>query len=255
MKKILVIFLGTIFSLSLTAGEEEMQAYIAKGDSAYINNQYEEAIQNYLMVLDQGYNSSHLYYNLGNAYLNLNKIPEAILNYERAKRLSPNDADIEFNLNMANTMTQDRIEAVPEIFYVKWWKSLQNSFSLQSWTYACIGLFALLIFCIGLFFLSRTVFVRRISFWAGIAVFLLLIPSFLNAYSRYDVESRQLEAIVFAPTMTAKHNPNEKSTDVFVIHEGAKVFILEELEDSIWCNIKIANGSTGWIRLESLEKI
>lgn len=255
MNKIFIILLGTFFPLFIFGGEADLQDFIAKGDSAYIADQYEEAIRNYELVFEQGYSSTQLYYNLGNAYLQLNKLPEAILNYERAKRLSPRDKDLNDNLNMAYSMIQDRIETVPDIFYVKWWKSLRNAFSLQSWTYACIGLFGLLICCAGFFILSQIIVVRRISFWAGILFFLLLLPSFFMAYSRYNIQTKKLEAIVFAPTITAKHNPGEKSADVFVIHEGTKVFILEELEDSVWCNVRIANGSTGWIPVEGLEKI
>lgn len=254
MNKVFAIFLISLLPILMFGQEADVQESITKGDSAYLKNLYEEAIVNYEIVISQGYGSTQVYYNLGNAYFKMNKIPGAILNFERAKRLSPRDADIDFNLNVANSMIQDRNEAVPEIFYVKWWKILRNSFSLQNWTYFSIGIFIMIICCAGLFFLSRMVFVRRISFWAGIAFFVMAIFSFSMSYSLYNIQSNQLEAIVFAPTITAKHNPNVQGGDVFVIHEGTKVSILDESDDG-WVNIKLANGSTGWIPVESVVRI
>ena len=82
---------------------------------------------------------------------------------------------------------------------------------------------------------------------------LLSIGSFTMTYSKYDIESKHLEAIVFEPTITIKSSPNKLGNNLFVIHEGTKVFILEEMND--WANIKIANGSTGWMPLESIRRI
>ena len=214
---------------------------------------YTEAISNYEAVLDQGFESAQLYYNLGNAYFNINMLPAAILNYERAKVLAPADADIDFNLNIANSMIPDKIEPVPEIFYIRWWKSLRNSFNLYTWTIASISIFVLLILCAGIFFLSRNILMRKFAFWSGIFFILFSIAGFSMTYTRYDIQSKHLEAIVFDPTITVKSSPNQLGKDLFVIHEGTKVFILEEINE--WCNIKIANGSAGWLPAASIKRI
>ena len=60
-------------------------------------------------------------------------------------------------------------------------------------------------------------------------------------------------AVIFSSTVTVKSSPDESGTDLFVIHEGLKVDIKEEL--SGWCNIKIADGSSGWVKQSTLEKI
>ena len=249
MRKIISIVGTILFSISLL-GQQDL---ITQGDSAYNREMYTEAISNYEAVLDQGFESAQLYYNLGNAYFNINMLPAAILNYERAKVLAPADADIDFNLNIANSMIPDKIEPVPEIFYIRWWKSLRNSFNLYTWTIASISIFVLLILCAGIFFLSRNILMRKFAFWSGIFFILFSIAGFSMTYTRYDIQSKHLEAIVFDPTITVKSSPNQLGKDLFVIHEGTKVFILEEINE--WCNIKIANGSAGWLPAASIKRI
>jgi len=249
MKKILSIIGAILVSISLL-GQQEM---VSEGDSAYRQEMYREAVTQYEAVLAQGLESAELYYNLGNAYFNLNNLPAAILNYERARVLSPGDTDIEFNLNIANSMITDKIETVPEVFYIRWWKSLRSSFNLHTWTLASISIFTFLVLCAGIFFLSRNILMRKLAFWAGAASFLLSVAVFSMTYTKYDMQSKHLEAIVFDPTITVKSSPNQLGKDLFVIHEGTKVYILEEINE--WCNISIANGSDGWLPSSSIKRI
>jgi tetratricopeptide (TPR) repeat protein len=249
MKKILTIAIILLFSLS-GSGQQDL---VTRGDSAYSQEMFTEAISLYEQVLGQGYESATLYYNLGNAYFNVNNLPAAILNYERAKVLAPGDPDIAFNLRIANSMIPDKIEVVPEIFYVQWWKSLRNSISLHAWTIASIISFSLLILGVGFFFLSGSMFIRKMAFWAGIVFVLVSLAVFSMTYTKYDMQSKHTEAIVFNPTITVKSSPNQLGKDLFVIHEGTKVFIIEEINE--WCNIRIANGSEGWLPAGSIKRI
>lgn len=249
MKKSIIIIATILISISTYAQQE----LIARGDSAYNNESFIEAAGFYEEVLSEGYESAELYYNLGNAYFNLNKLPEAILNYERAKVLAPRDPDIEFNLSIANSMIPDKIEVVPEIFYIRWWKSLRNSINLHTWTISSIVVFVLIILSAGIFFLSRNLMFRKFAFWLGGAFIVLGICVFSMTYTKYDMQSKHMEAIVFDPTITVKSSPNQLGKDLFVIHEGTKVFIMEEINS--WCNIRIANGSEGWLPAGSIKRI
>lgn len=252
MKKSALIIFQLLVPLLLLAGPDQ-QEIITAADSAYNNEDFNEAVEKYELVLIQGYESAELYYNLGNAYFNLNNLPAAILNYERARVLAPRDVDIAFNLSIANSMIPDKIEVVPEIFYVRWWKSWRNSLNLYTWTIVCIAFFIFLVLSVGVFALSDRLMLRKMAFWTGILALFLSIGSFAMTYTKYDIQSKHLEAIVFDPTITIKSSPNKLGKDLFVIHEGTKVFILEEMND--WANIKIANGSTGWMPLSSIRRI
>jgi len=249
MKKAIVIVVA-ILSFTAIHAQHEL---LVKGDSAYNSEAYREAAGYYEDVLAQGYESAELYYNLGNAYFNLNKLPEAILNYERAKVLDPRDEDIAFNLSIANSMIPDKIEEVPEIFYVRWWKMLRDSINLHILTILSLVVFALIVLSAGIFFLSRNMLMRKFAFWVGGVLIVLGIIIFSMTYTKYNMQSEHVEAIVFDPTITVKSSPNQLGNDLFVIHEGTKVFIIEEINN--WCNIRIANGSEGWMPASSIKRI
>lgn len=50
-----------------------------------------------------------------------------------------------------------------------------------------------------------------------------------------------------------KSSPDEKGTDVFVLHRGVKVEITDELSD--WVKIRLADGKVGWMKKEMMEVI
>ena len=103
----------------------------AEGDSAYIKEDYAAAIQIYEALLKNG-EAADVYYNLGNSYYKIGEIAKAVLNYERALLLQPGNGDIRANLEVARAKTIDKVEPVPEVFFVSWIKSLTNSMSVDA---------------------------------------------------------------------------------------------------------------------------
>ena len=103
----------------------------AEGDSAYIKDDYATAIQIYESLLKNG-ESADVYYNLGNSYYKAGEIAKAVLNYERALLMKPGNSDIRANLEVARAKTIDKVEPVPEVFFVSWTKALINSMSVDA---------------------------------------------------------------------------------------------------------------------------
>ncbi|HRZ22174.1 MAG TPA: SH3 domain-containing protein, partial [Bacteroidales bacterium] len=92
-----------------------------------------------------------------------------------------------------------------------------------------------------------------ISFWIGLSMFFVSMTTVGIAWKQ-DVSNRRVtEAIVFDPSLTVRSSPSENSVDLFVVHEGTKVAITDRLGD--WYEIRIANGSTGWIQNTSIRSI
>ena len=89
-----------------------------RGNVFYRDGKYDQAAASYESILNQGPASSSLYFNLGNCYYRMGKIAPTILAYERALRLQPNDADTKHNLALVNLKTLDRIEPLPELFFI-----------------------------------------------------------------------------------------------------------------------------------------
>src|SRR4051812_4383220 len=117
MRKYLIVFI-LCFPLLIMA--DDSQSLFNKGNTFYQKEEYDKAIEQYDKLLKQGYESSELYYNLGNSYYKTGNIPSSILNYERALKLSPSDEDIILNLKLANLKIIDKIEPLPQLFYIQW---------------------------------------------------------------------------------------------------------------------------------------
>lgn len=249
-----LFFLSLQFtSICSSASNEQEFKLIEQGNQAYNQGLFDQAIANYEKVIQSGYSSSELYFNLGNAYFKINDIANAILFYERAKRLDPGNESIEFNLGLANSRTVDKIEQVPDLFLIKWWKSIIYTTSLDNWARISIVTFVLSLILIGIFLLSSIIFVRKICFYTGIVVFLLTVFSVFVSYQKYQYMQTSNEAIVFDPTVVMKSSPSEKGVDLFIVHEGTKIFIIDQVGD--WYEAKIANGSVGWLKTDTFKKI
>jgi tetratricopeptide (TPR) repeat protein len=250
MNKILIFILLLLPVLTFAADTE---ITIAKANKAYTEGFYANAAELYKAVIASGYESVDLYYNLGNACYKQNDLASAILYYEKAHKMDPGNEDVNFNLKIANTKITDKIEAIPELFYKRWFKSLLESFSADKW--AKSGLLFLVFGLLGgiFYFISKQLFIRKAGFWLGLVFIFISLFSFLFAWQSYNDAIHRKEAIIFTPTITLKSSPDEKSVDLFVLHEGAKVEIIDNI--GTWFEIRIANGSVGWLPVSSVEKI
>jgi tetratricopeptide (TPR) repeat protein len=250
MNKYLIVFLFLLPCLTFAADPE---ITIARANKAYTDGFFDNAIELYKSIISAGYESVDIYYNLGNACYKQNDIASAILYYEKAHKLDPGNEDVNFNLKIANTKITDKIEAIPEMFYKRWYRKLIETYSVDKWSktglvFLCLGLIA------GLFyFVSRTLIIRKTGFWLGIVFILISLFSFLFAWQSYDDIMHRKEAIIFTPTVTIKSSPDEKSVDLFVLHEGAKVELIDNI--GTWYEIRIANGSVGWLDASAIQRI
>lgn len=246
---IIILFLISAFP----AFSSVEQVNISKGNKAYSAGSFSAAADLYQKVVEAGYASPELYYNLGNSYFKMNEYARAILWYERAVRLDPGNEDISFNLNVANTKISDKIEPLPQLFYKRWFNGLIQFFSFDTWALMCVILFITSLLGFVLYLASRVLIIRKIGFWSGTGFLFLSVFTLVFAWNGYGVAKSASEAIVFAPTITVKSSPDEKSTDLFVVHEGTRVTLLDNISE--WYEIRIANGSVGWLPKSSLEKI
>jgi tetratricopeptide (TPR) repeat protein len=246
MKQLIFILLFALSLSSLTATE----AILDEAKDAYMNEEYAYAAEKYEEIISLGYESPYLYYNLGNAYFKDNKFGRAILNYERAKKLAPSNEEIKHNLKIANERIVDKVEPVPLIFYERWWRSIVNWQNADNWAKTGIILLFLFLGAAALYLFARTIFIKKISFYIGLVIFFFCVSSFILASNYNKVNLSENTAIVMTMRSTAKSSPSENSNDVFVIHEGTKVKITNNLGQ--WTEIKLANGNVGWVKKEVL---
>jgi tetratricopeptide (TPR) repeat protein len=237
----------------VTAKEINAETFLQQGNEAYARNRFEDAAAAYKQVLDAGYESASVYFNLGNAQYKLAEMPAAILNYEKALKLAPGDADIKLNLQLANLKITDRIEEIPEFFLNKWWKGFILFFSLST-----LSVFTIVCFIAGFILLIAYLFLisvwpKKIAFYAGITVLSLGLIFRVMSSVQSDYLDGNQQGIVFSGAVDVKSGPDGQQKTLFVIHEGTKVSILERNND--WAKIVLANGNGGWIKLMDIKEI
>jgi len=250
--KIIIVLLVSFNSLILNAQDNNTQLW-EKANAFYTTEDYQQAISLYEQILSSGKESAKLYFNLGNAYYKAGNMNNALLNFERAKLLSPNDENIDFNIRMANQFVVTSIDPLPLPFFMRWRTSVINMYSSDTWSYISISAFVLFLIFIGLFIFSRVVTIRRISFLFGI--FVLILSGFTYSFAakqKKKIDQRS-GAIVFCPRVTVKSAPTATSTDLFLIYEGLKVEITDSI--GIWKEIKLADGNEGWLQDSCIVKI
>jgi tetratricopeptide (TPR) repeat protein len=224
-----------------------------QGNKQYQNSNYQEAIETYRQIVSQGYESTALYYNLGNAYFKQNELGLAILYYEKALELSPGDEDILHNLEIANARTVDEIEQVPQLFIFEWWDSLLAALTVSGWTLVVTIFYVVLLSLIGLYLLTKSFILKKNAFIGAAVVLVLLIFSATVMAAKIHKVNSEDYGVLIEDTVTAKVSPDSKSSDAFVIHEGIKFEIEDNLDE--WRKIRLADGKVGWIPQNSFGEI
>ena len=251
MKNIIILFLIVCSGFSTSASS--YSGIISEGNKAYSEGKYNAAIELYQQVVSKGFESSELYYNLGNAFFKSKNYASALLYLEKARKLDPSDDKIDFNIQVCNTKIMDKIEELPQPFYKRWIVQFRQWFSMDIWaTMSVVFLFLFFIF-IAIYLMANTIRIRKITFWAGLIFVCISIVAGINAYNQYSNIHLAREAIIFEPTVNVKSSPDAGSQDIFVIHEGTKVSITDKV--GIWIEVRIANGSDGWIQETAAEVI
>ncbi|MBR3709464.1 MAG: tetratricopeptide repeat protein [Bacteroidales bacterium] len=220
------------------------------GNAAYNEGNYEQALNFYNSIVEAGMESAGLYYNMGNTYYKMKDYPRSILYYEKALKLDPSNEDVRTNLEIANLAIVDKITPIPQSFITKWWNSLGAAFSADGWAWFSIVAFGLLLACLFLFLMSRRIGLRKTGFFVGMLTIVCLGLSLFFAFTRQKDMRVQDEAIIMTPTALVKSSPSENSVDLFVLHEGSKVRVMDGANG--WNKIKIADGSVGWLQAENM---
>lgn len=249
MKKSLYI----IVLLITVLGNAQNEALFNRATDAYNNGDYQKAIEYYNGILDNGQHSAALYFNLGNAYYKLNLIAPSIYNYEKALLLSPNDPEIKNNLSYAQNMTLDAIEVMPDTGLARIYKTATGLLSFDQWSYVAVVFMVLFVLLYIAFYYFKYAMRKRIAFITSIISLLLSVIAAALAFVQYNDYMADRPAIVFDSEVQIKAEPNKRSQQLFVLHEGTKVNVLDELNE--WKKIKIADGKTGWITSESIQLV
>ncbi len=229
------------------------QGGFEKGNALYQKERYADAVKQYEAELARGVHSSDLYFNLANAYYKMDRIAPAVYYYEKALLLNPNDRDVRVNLGYAHNMMIDEVKEVPRAGFAKLLHDFTGLFHYDTWGWIAVALSVVVLAFFAGYYLSPMALHKRIFFFAMlVALGLTVFAATSGLYEKERLASER-PAIVFEDIVTVKGEPRMASPDVITLHEGTKVFVLEQLGD--WKKVLLPDGNDGWMRSSAIREI
>ena len=250
---VVALLLGLGLSILPARAQDDVSGLWQKAEEAFAAGQWQNALNFYQMIEGEALQSADLYYNIGNTYFKLDDKAHAILYYERALKLDPSHDDALHNLEIARQLTLDKIDSVPEFILVSWFRQLRQRCSADSWAWITLGLLLVTGGLLTLYRNGASLALRRISFILACVSFLLAVFTFIFSLQQKRAVTRQDSAVVTSPVCSVKSSPADGGTTVFVLHEGTKVRLLDNVGD--WAKISIADGRQGWAPSGTFEVI
>ena len=253
-KKCCAIWLGLGLWMAFTCqAADDWTLRMQEANVSYQNGNYASAIETYASILEAGYFSAELEFNLGNAYYKTGEMASAILHFERALKLAPGDPDIIFNLRIANLQVVDKLEEAPQGIVERIWHVLLHSLTPDAWArLALFPLWAALV-CMAVFLLSRVEMLRKSGFILAVCFVAVSLLAFGMGHARLGYDGKHREGIIFANNAYVKSEPLATGKDLFILHKGVKVALLGSLGD--WHRIRFSANKVGWVAKGSLEVI
>lgn len=251
MKTRIISFICLLFSFTVVVAQTPFE----RAGAAYNAQRYADAVAMYDSIeTDEGV-SAELYYNRGNAYYKMGKYAPAILNYERALLLSPGNPDIRYNLTLANTKITDKIEVTGTFFINVWAENVRDWFGSNTWAIIAIVSFLLFISGLALYIFTdiERMKLKKIGFFVALPMIAVSVIANICAVTQNNRGNKHDNAIVFAHEVSVKSSPAESGTELFILHEGTKVSLLESVGE--WVEVRISDGNQGWLPMRSIEVI
>ena len=249
----LVVAVVTLAGVAHAADTAQANEQWARANTLYTAGDYNGAVATYDSIVNEGLASARLYFNLANAYFKSGKVGEAILYYHKAAKLDPNDDDVAYNLAYAQSFTKDKIESVPGSAIGRIADSVGNLMSSNAWAVVSLVLLGLSLVLVILYIVLTKRSARKVSFVGAVVCLVLMVVAVaFGGAERRDVLSAD-EAIVLSSAAAVKASPERTSKDLFILHEGTKVDVLDSF--GTWREIRIADGNKGWIQQSAIALI
>jgi len=235
------------------ASAQTPEVRFSEANGLYTSGDFSGAAAIYRKLYEEGLRSDDLLYNAGNAYFKSGDLASAILFFERARLISPADEDINYNLQIARSRVSDRFEEIPPLFFVRWFDFVSLLTTTNRWAIIAITLFILSL-AAGIVFLTKSrARGRLMTFWLSVAALILTFISISLALRNNSLVNRNGNAVVMCSILTGKSAPGEGGSELFVIHSGTTVTVEESLGE--YSEIRLPDGTKGWIKADCIEKI
>ena len=204
----------------------------------YEQNQFAQAAAAYEQLLQTGYASPALYFNLGNAYFKSGQIGKAVAIYRQAEQLTPRDPDVRANLQFARNLVQG--PSLRAAAWQRWFGRLTvNELSVLAMVPFWLWLSAL---AAGRFVPTWRTALHNWVLSLGTLTAVLCLCVATAFYARQE----QPAAIVAGAEVIVHNGPLDESPTSFTVHDGAELRVLDRKDD--WLEVTAGNQRIGWLK-------
>ncbi len=248
----------TILTLALfilagqaAAQDAETLSRFDAGNAHYEKGEYDQAAAAFESAVETGYHSAALHYNLGNSYYRLDEIGKAVLNYERALLLDPENRAIEHSLDLAQTRMMDRMSELPDPIWTTAWRRVVAALGLSGVLWS-----GMLLYALGITLIILRVWTGGTSPWFRRGALIALsigVPMVAISLLASRASTERPRSVVLERSVPVRQSPDGDAPSELEIHEGLVVRTIEM--DSSWIRVQLPNGVTGWIERSAVEHI
>jgi len=212
-----------------------------QANEAYSREEFADAIELYQQCLAEA-QSGALHYNLGNTYYQTNNIGPAVLHYEKALALRPNDPDARANLHFIRESSQ---LPEPETGLAHRWA---QALPLDIWCWlAAVGFWG----SAALLLLPRMF--DSLNTFTRILLFLSLLIMLSGIVALYGYKDKINQGVVLNSDTPLRVAPSDESPPTAYMQAGELAVIVKERQDFFFVNTQ--TGKSGWVLHVEIGKI
>jgi len=247
--KYLLVFLVAFSAITQANAAGSEAASWKKANQFYQQRQYDSAAYYYEQVAAQHPRKAEVYYNLGNTYYRLNLVGPSVLNYEKALHLKPSFKEAEDNLTLTQARISNRIQPIPEIFFLQWWHKLTSGSKAGFWAFLSAAIFLSIIAILMGALLKKG---PRVPVQATVGLAFLNVLILLLAVTSAANMADSGKAVVMKNDVPMYQAPSQgKATNL--VPEGTTVDINDRKPG--WVEVKLPDGRMGWMEQDMISAI
>ena len=244
------IYLALIFNLLLANNKINQLFYEA--NNHMVNQKYKKAIEVYEQIIDSGFKSSSIYYNLGNAYFRDNKIGYSIWAYLSSLNVNPRNEDAVYNLVIAKSRTKDRVELPKTFFLLDFYRQFKMRFTFNE--FVIFSSFLILVFSLINLIIKLNFFKNsKVIYLNNFILFISIILNLIALDKHHEIKNKK-RGVVISKQLDAYSGPNYgQNVVIFRLNEGT-VFEIKKISND-WLEIIMLDGKKGWVLINSTRLV
>lgn len=243
---VLFVFLAiSSFANETSVKDTGASGVFEKANELFQKEQFSEALSAYESLVKKGAKSENLYYNLANTYYKNGELGKSILYYEKTLKINPQNKNSFHNLRLANTKIEDKLEVLPDLFFMSWWKKLKYMFTAKTWAWIAISFAWFSVIAFGFYLFSRNLLFKKAAFSKSIIFGIISLFGILIAGIQSGKIFKTEEIVLINTSSYGKDAPSENAANQILFHEGTKLEVLDQVDG--FYKVINSEGLTVWV--------